>query len=193
MRVIGITGGVGSGKSEVLNYIKEAYSAVICQLDEVAKMLEQKGQPCFVEIVKEFGPEVIGAGGELNRKRISELVFGNPEKLQRLNGIVHPAVKEWVRKDIALRQAEGAHLYVIEAALLPEAGYGDICREMWYIYAREDVRRARLKASRGYSEERITRMIGSQSSEQVFRAACQIVIDNSGDFEDTKRQIGEWL
>lgn len=84
-------------------------------------------------------------------------------------------------------------LFIIEAALLPTAGYEDICDEMWYIYTDESVRRIRLKASRGYSDEKITHMIASQPDEELFRKTCTAVIDNSGSFESTKSQIGELL
>ena len=81
---------------------------------------------------------------------------------------------------------------MVEAALLPDVG-ADLCDELWYVYAAEDVRRRRLRDSRGYTDEKITQMIGRQPSEQTFRQACTVVIDNSGAFEDTKRQIGDKL
>ena len=193
MKVIGITGGVGAGKSKVLQFLEAEYGAVVCQLDHVAFMLQRKGQPCFDEIVKEFGEEVRRPDGELDRQKLAEVVFGDQQRLGRLNAIVHPLVKEWVRRDIIEKEKEHIPLYVIEAALLPEAGYEDICGEIWYIYASEDARRKRLKSSRGYSDERISRMIASQSPDEVFRKVCQAVIDNSGPFEYTKKQIGEIL
>lgn len=193
MKVIGITGGVGAGKSKVLHFLEAEYGAVVCQLDYVAFMLQRKGQPCFDEIVKEFGEEVRRPDGELDRQKLAEVVFGDQQRLGRLNAIVHPLVKEWVRRDIIEKEKEHIPLYVIEAALLPEAGYEDICGEIWYIYASEDARRKRLKSSRGYSDERISRMIESQSPDEVFRKVCQAVIDNSGPFEYTKKQIGEIL
>lgn len=193
MRVIGITGGVGSGKSEVLRYLQEEYKAVVVQLDEVAKLLQRSGQDCFRQIVAVFGTEVIGQDGELDRQRLAAIVFSDAEKLRRLNEIVHPSVKRWVQEDLLKRTREGVSLYVIEAALLPTAGYEEICGEMWYIYATEAVRRKRLMASRGYTEEKITQMILSQPEEQKFRDVCTAVIDNSGTFENTKRQIGELL
>ncbi len=193
MKVIGITGGVGAGKSKVLQFLEAEYGAVVCQLDHVAFMLQRKGQPCFDEIVKEFGEEVRRPDGELDRQKLAEVVFGDQQRLGRLNAIVHPLVKEWVRRDIIEKEKEHIPLYVIEAALLPEAGYEDICGEIWYIYASEDARRKRLKSSRGYSDERISRMIESQSPDEVFRKVCQAVIDNSGPFEYTKKQIGEIL
>ena len=97
------------------------------------------------------------------------------------------------QKALEEEQKKDTPLFVIESALLPEAGYEDICQEMWYIYTKEAIRRERLKASRGYSDERITRMIASQNSEELFREVCTHVIDNSGDFKDTEKQIGEIL
>lgn len=192
MKVLGITGGVGSGKSEVLNYLREAYGAVVCQMDETAKRLQEKGTGCFRKITEAFGPEIIGADGELDRKKLGARVFSDPEQLRLLNSIVHPEVLRSVSADIRKHTEEGTPLYVVEAALLPDVG-GELCDEIWYIYASEEVRRERLKASRHYSDEKITDMIASQPSEETFRRACTAVIDNSGTFENTERQIGERL
>ena len=192
MRVIGITGGVGSGKSEVLRYLKEAYGAWVCQMDETAKELQRRGTTCFRRIVEHFGGRVVSAEGELDRAALSVIVFSDERELQALNEIVHPEVIRQVRGDIEEKRAQGLEFYVVEAALLPDVGR-DLCDELWYIYTEEKVRRERLKASRGYTDERITQMIASQPGEARFRSACTAVIDNSGDFEDTKRQIGERL
>lgn len=190
MRVIGITGGVGSGKSEVLKLLKEKYGAVVCQMDETARKLQRSGTECFSRIVEAFGAEIVGADGELDRARLGACVFADPEKLRILNGIVHPAVLDAVRADIREKAAAGTGLYVVESALLPDVG-AELCDELWYIYVREDVRRERLKASRGYTDEKISSMIASQPMEKEFRRACGLVIDNSGTFENTMRQIGD--
>ena len=192
MRVIGITGGVGSGKSEVLRYLKEAYGAWVCQMDETAKELQRRGTTCFRRIVEHFGERVVSAEGELDRAALSVIVFSDERELQALNEIVHPEVIRQVRGDIEEKRAQGLEFYVVEAALLPDVGR-ELCDELWYIYTEEKVRRERLKASRGYTDERITQMIASQPGEARFRSACTAVIDNSGDFEDKKRQIGERL
>ena len=192
MRVIGITGGVGSPKSEVLRYLKEAYGAWVCQMDETAKELQRRGTTCFRRIVEHFGERVVSAEGELDRAALSVIVFSDERELQALNEIVHPEVIRQVRGDIEEKRAQGLEFYVVEAALLPDVGR-ELCDELWYIYTEEKVRRERLKASRGYTDERITQMIASQPGEARFRSACTAVIDNSGDFEDTKRQIGERL
>lgn len=193
MKVLGITGGVGSGKSKVLRFLEEEYGAVVCQLDEVAKELQKNGRSCYKKIVELFGTDVVGPDGELDRGHLAALIFQDEKKRKQINEIVHPEVKKWVKQDIEEMKSRKVPLYVIEAALLPEAGYEDICGEMWYIYAAASVRRERLKRSRGYSDEKITRMMEAQSPERVFRSTCQAVIDNSGTFDNTKKQIGERL
>ena len=192
MKVLGITGGVGSGKSETLRYLEEEYGAYVCQMDETAKQLQRSGTDCFWRIVGHFGNRVVASDGELNRVELGRIVFADSEELRALNDIVHPAVLQWVRRDIEQKRAEGRQLYVVEAALLTETGK-ELCDELWYIYTEEGVRRERLRASRGYTKEKIAQMIAAQPPEERFRAVCTAVIDNSGDFENTKRQIGERL
>jgi len=189
MKIIGITGGVGSGKSKVLEYIKSKYNADSCQLDEVARELQRKGSDCYEQIVKAFGMEVLLENGELNRQKLAEIIFENPEKRELLNSIVHPKVKQWVIDDMEKCRAKGSDLYVIEAALLIEADYGEICHEMWYIYADDAVRTERLRESRGYSKEKIESILASQLSHEEFRKAVDFVIDNSGSFQETTIQI----
>lgn len=192
MKVLGITGGVGCGKSEVLNYLKEAFHAYVCQMDEVAKLEQKSGTRCFQKILECFGKETIRADGELDREKLGRIVFADREKLDELNRIVHPEVMRKVREEIIRKKKEGTELFVVESALLPEVGY-ELCDELWYIYTDESVRRERLKKSRGYTDEKITDMILSQTDESGFRKVCAAVIDNSGTFENTKRQIGEQL
>ena len=131
---------------------------------------------------------MVGPDGELDRKQLGSIVFQDEKKLQILNDIVHPEVLQWVRADIEQKRLEGKKLYIVEAALLPEVGK-ELCDELWYIYTKEPVRRERLKASRHYSDEKITQMIQSQLAEEAFRRACDVEIDNSGDLESTKKQI----
>ncbi len=189
MKIIGITGGVGSGKSRVLSYMEEAYNAVVCQADHVAWELQEPEQKCYAQIVKHFGKDILNDDGTINRKKLGQIVFNDNEQLLVLNGIMHPAVKETIVQIIQSEQEKGTDYFVLEAALLLEDGYSQICDELWYIYTDEDTRRLRLKESREYSDEKINAIMASQLSEEVFRKECQIVIDNSGDFEDTCYQI----
>ena len=191
MKIIGITGGVGSGKSRVLSYVEEQFSAIICQADHVAWELQKPGQKCYLQIVEHFGREILNDDETIDRKKLGQIVFNNNEELLVLNAIMHPAVKEDIRNRICNARENGSEYFIIEAALLLEDNYKQICDELWYIYTDESTRRLRLKESRAYSDEKIDAIMASQLSEEIFRKECQIVIDNSGDFEDTCYQIDE--
>lgn len=191
MKIIGITGGVGSGKSRVLSYIEETFSCVICQADHVAWELQRPGEDGYVKIVEHFGKEILNADGTINRSALGQIVFSDEKELFALNGIMHPAVKEEIQNRILAEKERGTELFVLEAALLIEDHYDLICDELWYVFTKETVRRERLKASRGYSDEKIDSMMATQLSEEVFRKHCKVVIDNSGDFEYTCVQIQE--
>lgn len=193
MRVIGITGGVGSGKSRVLSYLEKNYGAAVCRLDDVAKRLQKKDGKCYARILQEFGRSILDAEGEIDREKLAGIVFFDKDKRKLLNGIVHPLVKQWVKNDIEKKRQEGFSLYALEAAILLEAGYEDICPQIWYIYASQDVRRKRLKQTRGYSDEKISRMMAAQATEEIYKKFCSAILDNNGDFKDTERQIGEYL
>ena len=189
MKIIGITGGVGSGKSQVLSFMKDEYQAYICQADHVAWQLQEPNETCYIEIVSHFGEMILNDDGTIDRKTLGKIVFSNEEELQVLNQIMHPAVKTKIRELIETEQKNGTELFVLEAALLLEDNYDMICDEIWYVYADESVRRIRLKENRMYSDEKIDAIINSQLSEVSFREQCQLVIDNSGEFEDTCYQI----
>lgn len=193
MKVIGITGGVGSGKSRVLSYLSEEYGAYVCQADHVAWELQLPGEVCYKQIVEVFGKEVLGKAEEIDRQKLGTIVFSDADKLKELNRIMHPAVKERILALVEEQKALGTALFVLEAALLLEENYDVICDEMWYIFANERVRRIRLHDNRNYTEERIDAIMASQISEEVFRDRCDVVIDNSGAFEETCRQIKETM
>ncbi len=191
MKIIGITGGVGSGKSCVLSYLEEQYNAYICQADHVAWELQMPGEACYKQIVATFGNEILTSEQLIDRKKLGAIVFSDEKQLHRLNDIMHPAVKERIRSLIEEQRQVGQPLFVLEAALLLEEHYDAICDELWYIYSSEPVRRERLKSSRGYTDERIDQIISSQMQPTVFREKCDRIIDNSGSFEETCRQIKE--
>lgn len=195
MRLIGVTGGVGAGKSEILSYIRKHYKCRIYLADEVAHLVKEKGQSCYFRLVELLGEEVLDPEtGEIHKKIMAEMIFADELLLEKVNAIVHPEVRFYLEERI--REAESTQeieLMFIEAALLIEAGYKNLVDEMWYIYAREDVRRKRLKKSRGYSEEKITQIMDAQLSEEEFRDACDFVIDNSGALRESYKQIRKKL
>ena len=191
MKVIGITGGVGSGKSQVLDYMKEQFGATICQADHVAWELQEPGKSCYLEIVECFGIEILKQDGTINRSALGAIVFEDEAKLQRLNDIMHPSVKKEIKRRLDAERSSGTELFLVEAALLIEEHYDEICDELWYIKTDTSVRRERLKASRDYNDEKIDAIMSAQLTDSVFEEACQRVIDNSGEFRYTCKQINE--
>lgn len=194
MKFIGITGGIGAGKSEILNYIRRHYKCEIYLADEVAHLVKQPGTVCYDKLLELLGSEAAGADGQLDRKVMAEKIFADAGLLQKVNDIVHPAVKEFLLERLEQARLKGnAELFFVEAALLIEGGYGGLVDEMWYVYADEAVRRERLRRYRGYSEERISNTISRQLTDEIFRKRSDFIIDNSGSIEESYRQIDRKL
>ena len=194
MRTIGITGGVGSGKTEILTYIKNRYHCRVILADQVAHQVCQSGQSCYQTLVELLGKEILNQEGEIHRGRMAEKIFQDAVLLGQVNQCIHPAVKEWITGEIYReREADKLDFLFVEAALLIEAGYTELLDELWYIYAKEAVRRARLKAARGYSDEKISHILDKQLSEEEYRAACKVVIDNSDSLQQAYEQIDRKL
>lgn len=194
MKFIGITGGVGSGKSEILKYIKKHYKCEIYLADEVAHLVQEPGTACFEKLVKLLGKEVLGKDGRIDKAAMAEKIFADAECLRQVNEIVHPAVKTFLLEKLALAGSnEELEMFFVEAALLIECGYGKLTDEMWYVFAKEEVRLQRLMANRGYSKEKAEAIMAKQLSEEQFREACNFVIDNSGSLEESCRQIDKKL
>lgn len=189
MKILGVTGGVGAGKSTVLKYLEEAYGACVIQADQVGHEVMEPGQAAYDEILNVFGSEVRAEDGRIDRKILGDVVFAGEEMRRKLNAIVHPAVKQEILRRIAQAQAEKKDCVVVEAALFLEEKYDAFCGETWYIYTNEDERRRRLRESRGYTDERIGQIFGNQKSHEEFVSRCTYVIDNNGTAEDTCRQI----
>lgn len=188
MRIIGVTGGVGAGKSTVLHYMEEVFEARLILADHVAHELMEPGTGMCRRIQEAFGG-VRSENGGIDRKRLGDLVFADTKKRVQLNEIVHPSVKEEILRRIRQAETEGEDCVVVEAALFLEEKYDAFCSETWYIYTNEDKRRARLKGSRGYTDERIDQMFRSQKSHEEFLSRCDYVIDNNGTAEETCRQV----
>lgn len=195
MKILGITGGVGAGKSTILSYLERQYKARVIQADEVGKQLQQPGEGCYNQIVESFGGEILWPDGSICREKLAAEVFSNEEKLSLLNKIVHPAVKAYIVSEIEKERGRGmVPFFVIEAALLIEDRYDLVCDEIWYIHTDAKVRARRLASSRGYSNEKTKKIMGNQLDESEYRAKCNFVIDNSSDFvENTYEQIDKGL
>lgn len=195
MVFIGITGGVGAGKTAILQYLCEKEQTRVMLADEIAHELMKPGTECFRQIVRAFLMEdVFAADGSLDKKKLAELIFSSEKKRVQLNAIVHPAVKAYVKEQLALeRKKKEVKLLVLEAALLIEEHYDEICDELWYIYTTPEKRKARLIKTRGYSPEKVEQIFASQLPEQTYRKKCKVTIDNNGNLSETFLQIEDAL
>lgn len=191
MKLIGLTGGVGAGKTTVLRAMKRLYRVRILIADEIAHELMEIGTACYRSLRREFYDEDIWMpDGSINRPKLAEVLFSDEEKRRRLNAIVHPAVKRYIIGEAERERAAGNYdLVVVEAALLIEEHYDEVCDELWYVYASEPTRKARLMADRGYSEEKVERIFAAQLAEAEYRAHCSVVIDNESDEAHVTEQL----
>lgn len=194
MKVYGITGGAGTGKSEVIKMLQQNFGGCVIMSDEVAKELMQKGNISYQLIVEYFGRDILMDDGEIDRKKLADHVFNNKEALEKLNSMTHPYVKDEIRKLIAEAEASGECRFVaLESAILLECGYEDICDEFWYVYTKPEIRRQRMKETRNYSDEKVDSVMRNQQPDEVFFEQCSFVIKNNTTLSDVYAQLKEKL
>ncbi len=192
MQVIGITGGVGAGKSAILEYLEENYKVKVLVADRIAQALMDPDTDCYQKLMKFLPVEVYNEDETINRIALADKIFRSEELRHRVNRVVHPAVKEYILEQIEEQRDMGVlDFVVIEGALLIEDRYDKICDELWYVYASEELRRKRLMRARGYSKEKIQQIFASQLSDRMYRRSCQVVIDNNGTREETFYQVAQ--
>lgn len=191
MKFIGITGGVGAGKSAILEYLAAKDGVRVMLADEIAHELMEPGTKCYQKLCEIFGAEdIFLPEGGFDRAKMARVIFSDETKREKLNAIVHPAVKEYVLETAEKeRKNPERKILILEAALLIEEHYDAICDELWYIYTREDIRQKRLMESRGYSPEKVQQIFASQLPEEEFRKYCRVVIDNNHRLEETFLQV----
>ena len=180
MKTIGITGGVGAGKSAVLEYLADNYNCDIIMTDDVAKGLYTKGSKTYEMMIALIGEDIVDETGEIDKKKLADIIFSNANKRMAVNSIVL----------ITNNKIAGRLDYTfVESALLLTEHYDVFCDEVWYIDTSEDIRRQRLKESRGYSDEKINNILKSQQALENIKDKCSYCIDNNKDLEYTFRQI----
>lgn len=192
MKILGITGGVGSGKSRILYELKNEYNAYIIEADSLAHELMQPGKTIYNKIIEEFGRDILSDENPypIDRTKLGEIVFNDSESLKKLNGITHPLVKEEILNQISQKKSEGkTRLFVIEAALLLEDGYKEICDEIWYIWVSEEERIKRLAKQRGYSREKCISIFKSQKSDEYYKKYTNFTINNEKSYENSSKQL----
>jgi len=188
--VIGLTGGLGTGKTTVAEMLREK-GAVVINADQLGHQVYEPGRPAYREIIEAFGPQVVGEDGAIDRRRLAQVVFADPQALARLNRITHPRIREAIRERLAQLARDGAQVVVLEAALLLEAGWDDLVDEVWVTMAPPEVAAQRAAARSGLPlEEAMARIRAQMDNEERARRA-QVVIDTGRPLEETRRQVEE--
>ena len=186
--VVGLTGGIGSGKSTVAAILAELGAHVI-DADKVGHEIYRPGTEAFRRVVDAFGAGIVAADGTIDRARLGARVFGAPEELARLNALVHPLIGEEIRRRMQAARADaGAQPIVVEAAIMLEAGWRFFDR-IWVVVVGRENAIARVTVSRGLSRADVERRIDAQMPEAERRRAADVVLDNNGTLAELRAQV----
>jgi dephospho-CoA kinase len=186
LRIIGVTGGIGSGKSTV-SKILASFGAQIIDADRLAKEIVNKGEKALDEIVDCFGPSVLDTEGNLDRKKLSEIVFKDKHKLEILNKITHIHVAQKIIERInSLNDYEVA---VVDAPIPIKHGFLDVVNEIWAVIADKEVRIKRVMERSGLTYNEVEDRINSQLSDEFYKSICTTVIVNNGSVEELRQQV----
>ncbi len=190
MMVIGLTGGIASGKSTVSNRLKTCYGAEVIDADAIAYELSQQGQPIWRSFVDHYGPErALLPDGGLNREGIGQIVFADPEERRWLDAMAHPLIQGEVQARLDRCCAAKAQTVVLDVPLLFEVGWESMADQIWVVYVDADTQLRRLIERNHLAEDLARQRVASQLSLEEKKQRADVVIDNRGSLADTIRQV----
>lgn len=189
MIIIGLTGGIGSGKSTVSAYLAENTGIPVIDADKIAHDITEPGQPTLTRLEEAFGSGIIRADGTLDRKKLADIVFPSQEKKELLDRITHGAIREQINREIEAADREQKPAVILDVPLLMETGMDAQCDAVWVVTADMKVRIDRISARDNIGEEEINARIARQMSDGERFARADEIIDNSGDKETLYREI----
>ena len=209
-KIIGITGGVGSGKSTVLSILDKEYKARIIEADKIGHEAFIKNSDTYNMIIDHFGKQILSTEGEIDHKKLAKIIFNDEKEKEYLNGIIHPFVLDRIRSEISLWKNSNSDdqisntastntknhngsvsvdLMIIETALMFETGCDKLCDEVWVVITDKYTRINRLIKDRGYTKEKAEAIIASQLSDNKMINKCNKIINNNSDIAELKKQI----
>jgi len=187
--VIGLTGGIGTGKSTVTGILTQ-FGAFVVDADRVGHAVYEPGREGWERVVAEFGREIIASDGTIDRRKLGTVVFGEPQRLARLNELIHPLMGAEIQRRIqAQRARDRSRPIVLEAAVMIEARWHAFVDELWVVVASRDAVLRRIASERGLDRAAIEARISSQLSDEERCRYADVVIENSGDRDDLKRRL----
>ena len=188
MKIIGLTGGIGSGKSTVAQFLTEM-GAIVLDADKIGhEVLKPRGE-AWKQVVNEFGKDIVAANGEIDRAKLGNIVFHNPEAMQRLNRIIHPIIDNLVNARLEEYRRQGVDEVVLEAAVILEAGRASQVHELWVTVASEAVVLRRIMERTGISEQEAKARIQSQLSNEERIKQANVVIDTDCSLDELKNRV----
>ncbi|MGI6453660.1 MAG: dephospho-CoA kinase [Syntrophomonadaceae bacterium] len=184
VKVIGLTGGIASGKSTVAGQLKKLGAAII-DADEIAHQVIEPQQPAWKEIVEAFGTGILSHDNTIDRKKLGQIVFDDPARLKQLNSITHPHIREKILQAIQQLKNAGARVIVLDIPLLYETGWDKMTDEVWVVWLDRETQIERLMQRDGLDRLTALKRIASQMSLDKKASRADVVIDNSGKIEET--------
>lgn len=193
MTVIGVTGNIGSGKTTVSRLLSVEYGCCYLDADAIGKAVAEPGGEAYDELLSAFGEQYFGADGRLNRPKMAELVFHDEQELQKLNGIMHPAILRHISSEISHIQAdEPERIIVVEAALLIEANYLGILDKLCLVWANDDVRLTRVMQRDNITAEQATARMNNQMPQQEKLQYADYVLHNNSGMRELKEELADF-
>ena len=193
MNVIGLTGGIGTGKSTVSQYLRDWGFAVI-DADKIAREITEPGRPLLAELEKAFGNEIIREDGSLDRKGLAAIVFSDAEKRRVLDQLTHGRILEEIQRGVVLcKEQASAKGIIIDAPLLFETGLDQQCDQVWLVTADQDLRVQRVCVRDGSSPREVRDRIRSQMPDEEKRKRADRVLDNSGSLKQLEARLRQIL
>ena len=189
MLIIGLTGGIGSGKSTVSEYLSKNMGLTIIDADQIARDVTRPGQETLLKLREAFGSEIINDDGTLDRRKLAGIAFQSDEKKKLLEKITHSAIREEINCRLRTSAAKHENAVVLDVPLLMESGIDGLCDTVWVVTTVKDVRIERISARDGITKEEINARINAQISDRERFARADEIIDNSGDKEALYREI----
>lgn len=191
MKVIGLTGGIGCGKSKVAEILKEEYNATILLTDDIAKAQYNKGCEGYIKLCELFGSAILDNQEEIDKSALATIIFNDSKQREKVNGIIHPIVRKIVEEGIDKSRRNNEKYVVVESAILVEAGYRDICDEIWFVKCDVNTRIERLMTTRGYTKEKCESIFANQAKEDEYLRNCDYVINNDSNITKLKEIIAD--
>ena len=192
MKIVGLTGGISSGKSTVSSYLKQLKIPVI-DADEVARKVVEPNSQGAIEIRKTFGNDVFEEDGSLNRQKLGELVFSNAENRQKLDELLQPLIKIMILDEIEVHRQNGENMIVLDLPLLFEKHYEELCEEIIVVYVPEELQLERLMKRNQYTKQEALSRIDSQLSIEEKRKRATVLLDNQDTIQQLYHQVEQWL